>query len=153
MIVIKLNDKNLSGYAKVHPRFEAAFAALKDFAENEREVGKYNIDGDDIFVMVQSYTPKAMTSESKFETHREYIDIQYMHKNGEKMCYQREEEMTAVSEYTPDAQFFAQTESFDTLYIDEGELAIFFPGEAHAPGLAQCDDQKPVRKIIVKVKA
>ena len=153
MIVIKLNDKNLSGYAKVHPRFEAAFAALKDFVENERENGKYSIDGDDIFVMVQSYTPKAMTSESKFETHRDYIDIQYMHKNGEKMCYQREEEMTAISEYKPDAQFFAQTESFDTLYIDEGELAIFFPGEAHAPGLAQCDDQQPVKKIIVKVKA
>jgi YhcH/YjgK/YiaL family protein len=152
MIVVKLNDKNLSGYANVHPRFEAAFAALKDFVTNERENGRYEIDGDNIFVMVQSYTPKMMSAETKFETHRDYIDIQYMLKNGEKMCYQREEEMTAVSEYKPDVQFFAQTESFDTLYIDEGELAIFFPEEAHAPGLAQSEDQPGVKKIIVKVR-
>lgn len=152
MIAIKLNDPNIEGYAKVHHRFEKAFAALRELAENLPENGTYKIDGDDIYAMVQSYQPKAMTADTKFETHKDYIDIQYLAENGEMMLYEREEELIPVSEYKPDVQFFAQNKGYDTLYVNAGELLVFFPGEAHAPGLAQSEAQQPVRKIVMKVR-
>lgn len=153
MISIKLNDPNIEGYAKVHSRFEKAFAALKELASSAPADGTYKIDGDDIYAMVQTYVPKEMTEATKLETHRDYIDIQYLIENGEMMLYEREEELVPVSDYKPDAQFFAQNNGYDTLYVNEGELLVFFPGEAHAPGLAQNEAQKTVRKIVMKVRA
>ena len=52
MIAIKLNDPNIEGYAKIHPWFEKAFAALKELASTEPVDDTYKIDGDDVYAMV-----------------------------------------------------------------------------------------------------
>jgi biofilm protein TabA len=39
----------------------------------------------------------------------------------------------------------------DSVTVTEGKFAIFFPGDAHAPGIAP-GDPAPVRKVVVKVK-
>ena len=43
----------LENYKKVHPRFEAAFEGLKKLVAENAEVGKYEIEGSDVYAMVQ----------------------------------------------------------------------------------------------------
>ena len=50
------------------------------------ENGKYEIDGEDIFVSVQDYNTKP-ESEGKFEAHKQYADIQFIIKGEEKLGY------------------------------------------------------------------
>src|ERR1035438_9429730 len=60
-------------YTSLSPRFAAAFEFLEKLPANQ-PIGRYDIDGDNSFAMVQAYTTKPL-DQAKFETHRQYIDI------------------------------------------------------------------------------
>ena len=52
--------------------------AFVDKANNEElELGRYDLDGDNLFALVQSYKGKEH-SEGKWETHKKYADLQYV---------------------------------------------------------------------------
>lgn len=152
MIAANINDRMIEGYKKIHPRFEVAFEALKKFAFGNYEVGKYEIDGKNVFVMVQEYDTKP-AAEKKFEIHKDYIDIQYIISGAEVMGYESLDQLTPMNEYKVDVQHFYMNDKYDTLTVREGELAVFFPNEPHAPGVAVDDVPSTVRKIVVKILA
>ena len=58
MITSYINHTMIESYKKVHPRFEAAFEGLKKLAEGNFVVVKYEIDGNNIYAMVQEYDTK-----------------------------------------------------------------------------------------------
>ena len=63
------NIKNAKMYYGVNPKFEKAFDFIKKVATENTEVGKYEIDGKDIYAMVQSYQSK-LAENCKFEGHK-----------------------------------------------------------------------------------
>lgn len=152
MIATNINDVMVESYSKVHPRFEVAFEALKKFAFGNYEVGKYEVDGKNVFVMVQEYETKP-AAEKKFEIHKDYIDIQYIISGEELMGYESLDKLTPMNEYKPDVQHFFMNEEYDKITVRAGELVIFFPNEPHAPGAAVNDNPSAVRKIVVKILA
>ena len=152
MILSSINDQMIDSYKKVHPRFETAFDALKKFALGEYEVGKYEVDGKNIFVMVQEYDT-APIEEKKFEIHKDYIDIQYIISGEELMGYESIDKLTPMNEYKPDVQHFFVNKEYDSFVLGAGEFVIFFPGEPHAPGAAANGVPSGVRKIVVKILA
>ena len=151
MITIRLDSPILDRYIKTHERFPKAFEALKALAASAPEDGRYEIDGDNIYALVQTYNPKLVENAS-FETHQKYIDIQYILEGGELMGHESEEKLEVKTEYKPDVQKFYVKGDYDIIKLYAGELAIFFENEPHAPGITLGTDGQ-VRKIVVKVLA
>lgn len=73
MIIATLKDAEQ--YYHHNKRMQRAFEFIKETNLETLEVGKYLIDGDNIFASVQAYNTKLET-ECRFESHRRYIDIQ-----------------------------------------------------------------------------
>ena len=152
MIVANIKDASVENYKGAHPRFEAAFCALKKLVADNAEVGKYEIDGQNIYAMVQEYQTKPL-AEKKFEIHKNYIDIQYIVSGKEVMGNESLDKLTPMNEYKPDVQHVYMNDGYDRIFLSDGEFAIFFPKEPHAPGVAVDDKPSAVKKIVVKVLA
>ena len=84
MILDKINNANL--YKGISENLDKALYVLQtqDFAA--KEDGKYVVDGDNVFYMVQRYTTKPL-DQGKLEAHKKYIDIQMLVKGSEIIGY------------------------------------------------------------------
>ena len=67
--------KNAALYAEMHPRFKTVFDYIASHDLAAMECGRHDIDGDNIFVVVQEWDLRP-TNEARLELHRKYIDIQ-----------------------------------------------------------------------------
>lgn len=152
MISANIHEAMLENYKKLHPRFDVAFEALKKLVSENAEVGKYEIDGKNVYAIVQEYETKPMAAK-KFEIHKEYIDIQYIVSGQEVMGFESLDKLSPMGDYNPDAQFFYVNDACDRINLCAGEYVVFFPNEPHAPGAAIDDIPSNVKKIVVKIKA
>lgn len=141
--------KNAEAYYNLSPRIEVALKYLEAMDLTTLEVGKYEIDGDNLFVLIQEYEPKTI-EEGKCEAHKKYIDIQYIIKGRECMGYMLTEkgEVTESYDDTKDRLFVKWTG--DLVSYTEGMFAIFYPQDAHMPGI-KTDGCDFVKKAVVKI--
>ena len=151
MIITSLNNPLNEVYKKTHPRFEKAFAALKELAAQNLEDSRFEIDGRDIHVIVTSYDSQP-AKERNFEIHHEYIDIQYIVKGKELIGYESIDKLENLNTPGNEIEFFGLNEDFDTIRLEAGECVIIFPEEPHAPNIAVDDIPESVQKIVVKVR-
>lgn len=149
MILDKI--ENGSKYASMSDRFAKAFEMLKSGDLGSKEDGKYEVDGKDLFYMVQRYVTKP-AEERRFESHRRYADIQAVLSGKEAMGYIQAEglEVTAAYDDTKDIMFFDTPASFTNLEMGSGEFVVLFPDEAHMPQV-QLGGPAQVTKIVFKV--
>lgn len=145
---------NFDRYIGLHPDFAKVKAVLDKYADASLEPGKYEIDGDRVFAVVQGYDTKEALAD-KFENHRKYIDIQYVVAESEQIHVK---EMSGLAVDFPfdeahDYEFYKTPESFVTCELEAGEFAIFWPGEAHRPGVMTEKGSAALRKVIFKVEA
>lgn len=147
MIIDKLSNSRL--YSGLSEGIEKAFNYLQDTNFNEVTPGKYKIDGDKVFAIVAEYQTKD-ESEGKPESHKKYIDVQYVAKGSELIGYTPLGDQEIISDYNEenDITFYKSETSF--IRIDEGMFAIFFPDDVHLPGIA-VDKKSFVKKVVVKV--
>ena len=75
MIIDKL--ENAGRYILMHHGIAKAFSWLQITDLNTIVAGKYFIEGDNIFAIVQEYETLDAASE-QMEAHQKYIDVQYM---------------------------------------------------------------------------
>ena len=145
--------KNCERYTAVHEGFAKAFDFIKEAQAQQLPEGRYELDGENIYAFIQSYTSK-QENESSFEAHGRYIDIQYIISGVEVMQFADVAALTASCEYDAqrDVVFFDDYDKAGTAVVHRGEYGIFFPWDAHKPGM--CFGGKPdtVCKIVVKVK-
>ncbi len=148
MIIDKLSNANT--YTYISEGIKKAFDYLKQEDLVSKEVGKYEIDGDNLFVLIQEYDPKK-EEEGKCEAHKKYIDIQYIISGVEKMGYAPVGGMEVIDPYNDvKDRFFVKWDGEFKTYT-EGTFAIFFPQDAHMPGIEAVPNQK-VKKAVVKIK-
>ena len=149
MIVGNIKDRRI--YETAHPLFSQAFDFIKSYLEEKKPVGKYEILGDALFAMVQEYDSK---EEAKMEVHDKYIDLQFIVSGEEKMLWAPREELAIITPFpeNKDTEIVDVGDRPSTLILHAGEFAIFYPNDAHKPGLA-VDTPKPVEKIVLKIKA
>ncbi len=143
------NVKNIGMYKCLGERMAKAIDAIPRLLD--AEAGKYSIDGEDIFAMVQEYDTKDR-SEAKFEAHRKYIDIQYIVSGTEVMDTCLLKDMETVVPYNPekDVEFFKAPEALSSSVLSAGDFTIFYPDDVHAPALS-LDKSQPVKKILAKI--
>lgn len=141
--------KNSEAYEKLHPLFKEAFDYLKSVDFSKAEVGKIELKGKDLFVMVSDSDMKT-EADAKMEAHNKYIDIQLPINKPEtygwKARAELKEEQGSFNE-EKDIQFFYD-KSTTLVTAIPGDFAVFFPQDGHAP----CIGEGQIRKVVVKIK-
>jgi len=142
----------LHWYRIISPNFEKAiqYVLSTDFAR--LETGKYPVDGDKVFAMVNEYTTKPL-AECNPESHRDYADIQLVIAGAEKFGYTPLTSQVATTPYDPekDVAFYSlAAEELNYLTLSAGQFIIFFPSDIHQPEVFA---QQPalVKKVVMKV--
>ena len=137
--------------APVHPRIAAGVRWLRAF-DPALPDGRHDIDGDDVFALVSSYDTSPAT-EKRFETHRVYIDLQYVAAGAERILHAPAEGLTVETPYdaVKDIAFYAEPKASSSLLMRPGDLAVFHPADAHKPG-CMAGGRDAVRKVVVKVR-
>jgi YhcH/YjgK/YiaL family protein len=147
MIIDKL--KNVGLYDGMGSKLKLAFEFLKKNDFVNMAAGKYEIDGCDVYAMVQQYEPKPL-EQGAWEAHRKYIDVQYMVSGNETMGYSCIEGMKTKIEYDESRDCIFFEGEGDYFKVGEGFFVIFAPQDAHMPSI---EYKKPetVKKVVVKV--
>ncbi|MCQ6276864.1 YhcH/YjgK/YiaL family protein [Bacillus sp. V3B] len=145
MIIDKLS--NATFYEGLHPRLKKGLQFLQENDLNSLPVGKYDIEGDKAFVLIQEYETKAV-EEGRYESHYQYTDIQCMVQGEERMGYTNVENVK-VNEEDKEKDILFYEGNGDLLLVKAGYFAIFTPQDAHMPAI--CIDQpKSIKKALVK---
>ena len=149
MIIDRL--ENSHKYTQSHKGFAESFAFLQKAVAENLPVGRYEINGDNVFAFIQEYTSK---TESSFETHKNYIDIQFVFSGVEVIEVADIANMKEAVPYNPekDVTFYEDYENATVAVIEAGSYGIFFPWDAHKPGLALNGSPDAVKKIVVKIR-
>lgn len=139
---------NAALYRSLSPKIAQAFdfiartdlAALPD--------GTHPIDGEDMFLIVARYSTKPFEA-SRWEAHRRYIDIQCVVTGTERVG------VANIADFVQDPY----EEARDVIWMDgdgdlltfrEGTFMIFWPQDAHKPGV-MLEAPEPVVKAVVKI--
>jgi len=136
-----------TAYAALHTRFAKAFEFLCGQDLTALADGRYELDGDRLFVLVMTGDGRGRDG-AKFEAHRRYIDVQAVITGADTMGWSP---LAACRrslgfDESKDAGFFADTPA-SWVVVPQGCFAIFWPEDAHAP-LAGTGS---VKKAVVKV--
>ncbi len=140
-------------YASLHPLFPAAFAAACDPALSTRPDGRHALNGDDLFVIIESYPTRA-PAEKRLECHRRYIDLQIMLSGAEAMLATSVHGLAIAEDFAPgkDLRFFhTPARPLTRFVVEPGHGAIFFPEDAHQPGCHPDGAPVTVRKAVFKI--
>jgi len=148
MIIDTLANAGL--YGGMNSRLAAAFDYLRKNDFNPLADGRYDLDGDRLFALVQRYDSKPR-DRGKWEAHRKYIDVQYIVQGIERMGYANVKRLKVTQPYDEkgDCELFDGPGDF--LTCPAGAFMVFAPADAHMPGLAVTKPE-PVIKVVVKVK-
>lgn len=126
------------------------YAMTTDFSKLED--GRQDIDGDHMFANLFHLTSKPV-EETHLELHKKYVDVQFWI-CGEELCgvapYVGKGECIDAHDDS-DLYFYEGIENESFIHATQGCYAVFFPNDAHRPGV--CIDGKPLeyRKVVVKV--
>lgn len=115
--------------------------------------GTYPVEGDEIYAMVQSFHVMEPI-DAEFETHRQYIDIQYVLEGCLEQETARRETLQLVGKYdaAQDVVFYARGRAGAQLRLYPGEAAVFFPWDAHRMVCVPDGGTREIRKCVVKVR-
>ncbi|MDF3058269.1 MAG: hypothetical protein K0R17_2484 [Rariglobus sp.] len=142
---------NSSFYKKLSPNLTQAFAWIDGFSPSLSD-GRHEIDSDEIYALVQSYETLP-PGEKKFESHRRYLDIQFMVSGSEIIYYAPTTELKIATPYDEKKDFMLYVDSNTPtpLRFEAGCFAIFFPQDGHKPGCLIGEPAR-IKKIVVKVR-
>ncbi|HPN31308.1 MAG TPA: YhcH/YjgK/YiaL family protein [bacterium] len=147
MIVSQLED--WKKYSLIHPYFKKAFGFLLSPELSILPEGRYNIDGKKIYAVISVFSG-THKNEAKLESHKSYIDIQYIDcginyigwKNSSTCEYP-----IAGFDKKKDIIFYEDKPEF-YVKLSKSCFAVLFPEDSHAPSVGS----GKIRKIVVKVK-
>lgn len=145
------NINSAKNYSSINKNFEKAFEFLKNHDFTKLDIGKYEIQGEEIFALVQEYITEN-EEEKSWESHEKYIDIQLIVEGQEIMGYVPVEGLKVKEDLRPenDMIFYKETLKGSNIKFTIGDYAIFFPEDGHRPGCAFGECSK-VKKVVVKV--
>ena len=124
---------------------------LADFEKDSLADGRYELDGERLFVMVQGYETKS--PEGKLpEAHRKYIDLQVVVSGRENIGWAPLTELKEETEEFSkggDIGFYSGKIQIQVT-LNKGYFALLYPEDAHMPCM-QVEGPENVRKIVFKI--
>ncbi len=146
MIIDQIN--NVSLYYNVHPKFKHAFEFIQHMDVNNIPAGRYEIDGENMYALVQEYNTK-LKEQGVWEAHRCYIDLQYVVQGLEGIGYANIHHLQQ-DEYQASKDFLPLHGEGDLVTVHSGSFVLLFPEDAHMPGMA-VGASAPVKKVVIKI--
>ncbi len=141
---------NASKYFSIHPLFEKAFGFINQTDLVNATDGKSDIaDGlKAIFSNAPGKTKEA--SMAKFECHDKHIDIQLCINGIETIGWKpREKCISPNGGYNEEKDVQLYHDAADTFFeLTNGQFAIFFPEDVHAPMIGNGE----IKKLVIKVR-
>ncbi|EMO5813534.1 YhcH/YjgK/YiaL family protein [Raoultella planticola] len=138
-----------------HPviRQALAFLAKNDF--QDFAPGKVDLNPGQLFCLLQEMDSVPF-AEARPESHRQFIDIQYLISGHERMGVSRVESglHCVVDDRTPqqDIMFWQVEEEETQVTLTPGMFVIFFPEDIHRPCCHPQDGGiTPLRKAVIKI--
>mgnify|MGYP001026687321 CR=1 FL=1 len=142
------NLQNADRYLPLHSGFVGAFAFLRRKDLDQLPNGQHEIDGERLYAIVSRDRGRGR-EQSLLESHRRYIDIQFVVSGEECIGWLRISDCKRVSspyDADNDLEFFFDRPA-TWLAVSPGNFAVFYPEDGHAPLAAQ----GPIHKVVVKV--
>lgn len=149
--------KNLCNY----PQFTKYTDTITEFVkrvETGLPDGRYDLDGNKLFALVQHYTTKP-ASEGRFEAHEKYADLQYIVSGREYIYSDYTDNLEIEEDCRPNSDIFflksanASDSSCMAEYscslIRSGTFGYYAPSDAHMPGI-QVGAESTNCKIVFK---
>ena len=152
--MIKDKFHNIVLYEKLSVNMKNAIKHITQESFLKRLEAAGRIDGDGYYVMLQEYNTKP-ENEGRWETHKRYIDIQYIVSGAEMTKYTNllNLEELIESDEKRDFYFYRNAVYEDSMIVRDGEFVIFFPEDGHKPSLHVDEELMEVKKVVVKVEA
>lgn len=146
-----IKDKlyNAENYYRLSDNLKIGFEWLKNTNLEKIEDGKYLIEGEQVYANVQTYETK---STAPYESHRNYIDIQYMVNGAEKIGVVDYKNCVTEEAYDEkrDIEFLDFEGEDEYCSLKEGEFVVLYPNDAHKPSI-DLGGKRVVKKVVVKV--
>ncbi|MGZ3839068.1 MAG: YhcH/YjgK/YiaL family protein [Flavisolibacter sp.] len=129
----------------------AAFAYLKHHDLKDLSLGRHDIDGDNVYATVTESPTKNLDS-TQFESHKKYIDLQYVITGEELIAVNPVSRSIVTRPYEAKRDAANYQAKGKTYKLTPGVFFIFFPGDAHRPGITP-GGNKTDKKIVIKIRA
>lgn len=147
MIIDKL--ENISLYTNIPKEVTEFIANLS----KDLSLGKYKLSKEN-FINVETYNTKSIIN-GKFESHKNYIDIQILLDGQERIYVTNINGLTILEPYNEDRDITFYSDNLDDknyVTLDGTNFVVLFPHEAHAPQISEDDESKKVLKVVAKIK-
>lgn len=140
--------KNTARVEGMHPRFKVLFDYVKGLGQNDVELGKVLLDGDDVFVTTVEVDGKK-SEESRLEAHMDYIDIHIVLEGAEQMAWAPLEDAGDVLvPYDKESDLiFYEGQPHDRVNLRPGQFAVVFPEDLHGPAIGDGKIKKMIAKL------
>lgn len=146
----------LSEFPKQKPILPAAIVrALEAFLALDiatKAPGRYELEGDQMFCLVQDAMPRTV-AESQSEAHHRYADIQIPVGASERFGFSLPQAGLAPSDDSLEARdlaFYPTPVNEFFMDVEPGSYVIFLPTELHRPCIV-IRDKTEFRKVVIKV--
>jgi biofilm protein TabA len=136
-------------YLPVHPLFKV----VSDFLESQDlsllASGRLDIDRG-VYVSKREYV--TLDLQPPFvECHRHYIDIHMVDEGSETIGFCNRDDCTILEPYNAEKDFEKLDGVCNWFVLNKGYFGIFFPQDAHIPGLHSDSVKQTVKKIVIKI--
>ena len=154
---LQLQPSNSVNYVEFYKQYHAdqaiwdkAFDFLKTQNLQTLSNGRHEIDGDNVYASVTENPTKDFDS-TLWESHRQYIDLQYVIAGKEEIGVASPQKLTVVKPYDAKRDAANYTGNGKLYHARPGTFFLFFPSEAHRPNIADGDKQAD-KKIVIKIR-
>ena len=143
--------KNISKYENLNIDLKSIVEFIDRVESENLENGRYELDGDKLFALVQSYETKD-SDECRLDSHKKYIDIQYVQEGTEVMYWNLVDGLKVTEDLSEisDVIFYEDDKNATELVVNEKSFALFFTHDAHKPGV-KFNTKSNVKKIVFKI--
>lgn len=112
--------------------------------------GKHPIDGDNAYASVTE-APSKELDKAGWESHRKYIDLQYVIKGKEQIGVEDINKATVTKPYNETSDGAAYTAEGKYYTAEPGTFFLFFPQDVHRPNI-KVAGYDVVKKMVIKIK-
>lgn len=133
-------------YRGIHPNLDTAIDFLVKNDLTRFKDGRYEIDGDRVFVNILS---PQLKNENSWEAHSQYADIQIALMDGESIEWLPVDRVDRWGSYIPerDIKLSSSTASGVRYTLKAMDFGVYFPQDAHKPSLGYGKGRKAVVKV------
>lgn len=129
------------------------FASKQNFDNQDDGVYYYDYnDADNRYKYTITTLNTRKPEDAFWESHRQYVDIQYLLKGVEVIQYAPINQLIQTDAYDASIDMIKYSKDHGSeLILHPGDFAIFYPQDGHKPMLHYQGQTNNIRKIIVKI--